>query len=199
MADKSARNLLDAIHACRKRDFWRVIFALGIRHVGARSAQILEDHFEDMNALKDATTDDLEQVPDIGPIVAQSIVDFFAEERIRGIIGRLAEAGLQCKRVRSAEATATPLTGRTFVLTGALSGMTRDQAGEAIRALGGTVTSSVSRKTTYLVCGADPGAKLKTAENFNVKILDEQRFTEFIEGHAKKGISAGSTGSDREF
>lgn len=181
MADKSAQNLLDGIEAGRKRDFWRLIFALGIRHVGARSAQMLEDHFEDMNALINADQQTLEKIPDIGPVVAKSIVDFFNQKRNRDIIRRLSKADLKLKRSKTSGELGDKLSGKSFVLTGTLSSFTRDEAGRKIRALGGSVGSSVSKKTSYVVAGTDPGSKLSKARKLGVKVLDESQFLKLLE------------------
>lgn len=182
MADKSAQNLLDGIKESKGRDFWRVIFALGIRHVGARSAQMLEEHFKDMRALMSARMDILEGIPDIGPVVAESITDFFRQKRNRDIIKRLQKAGFRFERSKTVAAErAGKLAGKIFVLTGTLSAFTRDETGEKIRALGGTVSSSVSKKTTYVVAGTDPGSKLANARKLGIEVLDENQFLKLLE------------------
>jgi len=182
MADTSAHNLLRNIETSKKRDFWRAIFALGIRHVGARSAQILEAHFENMGALMNASCESLQAIPDIGPVVADSIVRFMGVTRNREIIRLLGNAALNLERTVSATRPGNRLAGKTFVFTGALSAFTRDDAGERIRALGGTVSSSVSKKTTALVAGSDPGSKLSNARKLGVQILDEAQFLELLGG-----------------
>ena len=181
MAEKSARNLADGIAASRKRDFWRAIFALGIRHVGARSAQTLEEHFPDIDALAGANAEALEEIPDIGPIVAAAIVDFFAHERNRDVIARLRAAGVSLARPKSTGPVSDRLTGMTFVLTGGLEALTRDEAGEKIRVRGGKVSSSVSKKATYVVAGSDPGSKLAKARALGVQVLDEQAFLRLLD------------------
>jgi len=180
MAEKSAQNLLDGIEKSKQREFWRAIFALGIRHVGARSAQTLEEQFGDVQSLMKATPDELEQVRDIGAIVAESISRFFRDKRNRDIVQRLQDAGVNFTRtgpVRQGGKHA----GETFVLTGTLTAMTRDEAGERIRAAGGRVISSVSKKTTYVVAGTEPGSKLDKARELGVEILDEQAFVKMLE------------------
>lgn len=182
MGEKSADNLLAAITASKDRDLWRLIFALGIRHVGARSAQSLEARFASMDELMAADAATLEGIDDIGPIVAASIVGFFAEERNRQVVQALASAGVNMQSRRAAAPATGPLAGQTFVLTGSLSGMTRDQAGEKIRAAGGTVTSSVSKKTTAVIAGEKAGSKYDKAVKLGVPILDEAAFMELLKG-----------------
>lgn len=181
MGEKSARNLLDGIAASKDRDLWRVIFGLGIRHVGARSAQALEEHFPDMDALIAADDEALVAVNDIGPIVAASIVAYFAGERNREVISSLQKAGVRMQRKKAGAPKDGPLAGKTFVLTGSLESYTRDEAGERIRALGGTVTSSVSKKTDYVVAGESAGSKYDKAVKLGVTILDEAKFKELLE------------------
>jgi DNA ligase (NAD+) len=180
MAEKSARNLLDGIGASKQRDFRRVIFGLGIRQVGARSARTLEQHFGTMDALMKATREELELVPDVGPIVAECIQLFFRQDRNRDVIERLRKAGLRFERSADAVAAGDALAGKTFVLTGALSGMTRDEAGDRIRSLGGRLSSGVSKKTAYVVVGSEPGSKLARARKLGVEILDEEAFLELV-------------------
>jgi len=181
MADKSAQNLLDGIEAGRKRDFWRLIFALGIRHIGARSAQLLEEHFKDMNALIEADQQTLEKIPDIGPVVAKSIVDFFNQKRNRDIIGRLSKAGLNLKRSQTDGKRGDKLSGKSFVLTGTLLSFTRDEASRKIHALAGRVSSNVSKKTSYVVAGTNPGSNLAKARKLGVEVLDENQFLKLLE------------------
>jgi len=175
MAEKSARNLLDGVNDSKSRDFWRVIFALGIRHVGARSAQILEQHYESIDHLIEAPTDDLEAVPDIGPIVAKSIYESLHNQQNRVIIESLRDAGVNMKRTASPPSASSggAVAGRTFVLTGTLPTLTRDEAAEMIRRAGGTASSSVSKKTDYLVAGEKAGSKLEKANKLGVTVLDE--------------------------
>jgi len=181
MAEKSAENVLRGIEASKSRDLWRLIFGLGIRHVGARSAQTLEQHFADIDALMDADAETLERIPDIGPIVAQSIRSYMAEPRNREVIERLKAAGVNTARRGAARALGDALAGKTFVLTGALDRFSRDEASERIRALGGKVSSSVSKKTSYLVAGAAAGSKLAKARELGVGILDETAFLKLLE------------------
>lgn len=179
MAQKSAQNLRESIEASKRRDLWRTVFALGIRHVGVRSAQILEEHFPGVDKLMAAGSEELEQLPDIGPIVAQSIVGFFRQKRNRAVVSRLKKAGVAFER-SSAPAAGSRLADQTLVLTGTLSSMTRDEAGRRIRAQGGRVVSSVSKKTSCVIAGADPGSKLTEAQALGVSVLDEDGFLELL-------------------
>ncbi len=176
MAEKSAQNLLAGLEAAKHREFWRAIFALGIRQVGAKMAQTLEQHFADIDQLMAADLERLQQIRDMGPVAAQCIVDYFKVARNRTLVRRLQEAGVNFKRLASASAASARLTGRTFVLTGTLSRFTREQAEQAIRRRGGSVTSSVSKKTSYVVAGADPGSKLDKARSLGVPVLEESGF-----------------------
>lgn len=180
MAEKSARNLLDGIAASRKRELWRAIFGLGIRHVGAKSAQTLEKHFESMEAIASADREALEKLRDIGPVVAESIAGFFASQRNRDLITRMNDAGVTLVRSEAAVAQGGKLAGKTLVLTGTLAGFTRDEAGRRIRELGGDVSSSVSRKTSYVVAGTEAGSKLDKALKLGVPVLDEAGFVKLL-------------------
>jgi DNA ligase (NAD+) len=172
MGDKSAQNLLDEIAGSKKSDLARVIFAIGIRFVGERTAQFLADHFGSLVKLQAASEEELCQVEEVGPRIAQSIVEFFGEKRNRHVIEKLAKARLQLeqKKVRKAQGK---LAGKQFVLTGALPNMSRDEATRLIEEAGGRVTSSVSKKTDYVVVGAEPGSKLEKARSLGVNSIDE--------------------------
>ncbi|MBN1290645.1 MAG: NAD-dependent DNA ligase LigA [Candidatus Latescibacteria bacterium] len=178
MGEKSAENLISALEASKKKELWNLIFGLGIRHVGAGSARTLANTFNSLDALMNADAESLEAIGDIGPVVAESIMDFFGNETNRGILARLKEYGLPFKSEKH-EITANEFfAGKTFVLTGALDSMTRTEAGDIIRSLGGNVTSSVSKKTDYVVYGADAGSKLTKAQELGVETLDEEQFLE---------------------
>ncbi len=185
MADRSADNLIDGIRASRQREFWRLIFALGIRHVGQISAQRLEEHFENIDVLMSASVENLEKTPDVGPIVAKSIHDFLSGPPRRVLIKRLRESGVNMKRLASSQSSAGPLCGKTFVFTGTLADLTRDEATDLIRRAGGRVSSSVSAKTSFVVAGSDPGSKLARAEKLGVPILDENGFRKLV-GHPEQ-------------
>ncbi len=175
MGDKSAQRVLQGVEAARSRDMWRLIFALGIRHVGARSAQSLEEHFPSMDDLMAAGPDTLEAIPDVGPVVAKSIHSFFAEPRNQSIIEALREKNVNMQRL-STPVSEGPLKGKSFVLTGTLNQWTRDEAAEKIRALGGSISASVSKKTSYVVAGEKAGSKYDKAVKLGVTILDEESF-----------------------
>jgi len=171
MAEKSAANLVAAIEASRGRELNRFIFALGIRNVGEQTAKDLARHFGALDDLMAADHAALMQVPDVGPVVAESILAFFAESHNRAVIERLRQAGAW--RDGEARPLAGHLTGKTFVLTGTLPDLTRDQAKERIEAAGGKVAGSVSKKTDFVVAGADPGSKLTKAQELGITVLDE--------------------------
>jgi DNA ligase (NAD+) len=173
MADKSAANLLEQIGRSRDRDLSRVIHALGIRFVGEKTAELLADEFPNIEKLMEATEDDLQRVQEIGPRVAAAIRQFFLESRNRDLIRRLREAGVRMPHAPPARAGGA-FAGKTFVLTGALPGLTREEATRMITSRGGKVGSSVSRKTSYVVAGEDPGAKMAKARSLGIPILDEQ-------------------------
>ena len=177
--EKSAANLLDAISDSKERPIGRLIFALGIRHVGAENADILAGHFGGIGALSQATAEELTQIQGIGPKIAESIVAFFQNAANRSIIERLRQAGVALKE-RAGEKKDLPLKGRQFVLTGTLGVLTRGDAEARIKALGGSIGSSVSKKTTCVVAGADPGSKLEKAQKLGVKIISEDEFLKLI-------------------
>jgi DNA ligase (NAD+) len=173
MADKSAANLLAAIEKSKRTSLARFIFALGIRNVGEATAKDLARHFGGMDALMAADVEQLQQVPDVGPVVAASIARFFAEPHNVEVVGQLRAAGVAWEEGVPAVAAVSPLAGKTFVLTGTLPTLTRDAAKELIEAQGGKVAGSVSKKTHYVVAGAEAGSKLEKAQELGVTILDE--------------------------
>jgi DNA ligase (NAD+) len=172
MGDKSAQNLMDEIENSKKAELGRVIFALGIRFVGERTGQLLADHFASLDKLANASEEELVEAEEVGPRVAEAIQEFFHEKRNRAVIEKLRQAGLQFeqKRARKAEGK---LAGRQFVLTGTLPNYSRDQAKQMIEEAGGRVTGSVSKKTDYVVVGADAGSKLEKARALGVKTVEE--------------------------
>jgi DNA ligase (NAD+) len=177
---KSAENLLAAIQASRQNSLARLITALGIRHVGERAAQLLAERFGSLDRLMAASREELEAVPEIGPKIADSVLNFFSRDQNRRVVKKLAAAGVNTVARASAVRTAGPLAGKSFVLTGTLEEFTRQEAGKIIKNLGGHVVSSVSRKTDYVVVGRDPGQKYDKAINLGVKILRESEFKKLL-------------------
>ena len=171
MGDKSAQNVLDEIEASKKLPLERVIFGLGIRFVGERTAQFLAEHFGSLDALEKASEEELQEVNEVGPRIAASIAEFFAEPRNRELVEQLRKAGLTLKGEKKQRGTA--LAGKTFVLTGTLTKYTRDQAKQMIEDAGGRVSGSVSKKTDYVVAGTDAGSKLEKAKELGVSVIDE--------------------------
>jgi DNA ligase (NAD+) len=181
MAEKSASNTLAAIEASKKTTLARFIFALGIRNVGEATAKDLARHFGSLEALMAVEEGALQQVPDVGPVVAQSIAQFFAEPHNREVIAQLIAAGVHWEEGAGSPISTSPISGKTFVLTGTLPSLTRDEAKERIEALGGKVSGSVSKKTDYVVAGAEAGSKLVKAQELGVTILDEAGLMELLE------------------
>jgi len=177
LGPKSARNLLDEIEASKSRGLARLLFALGIRHVGERLAQTLAARFPSLGALEAAGRDELVQAEDVGPKVAESIAFFFAQPENRELLRRLRKAGVS-DRAAAAAAGPKPLAGQVFVITGTLSGLSRDEARELLEARGAEVGSSVTRKTTALIAGESPGSKLDRARELGVRIIGEREFLE---------------------
>jgi DNA ligase (NAD+) len=181
MGKKSAAKLVDQIERSKQNEVWRLLHALGIRHVGERGAQVLADHFGSVDAIEAASQDELEQVHEVGPVMAASVRSWFDEPSNRRLVQRLRDAGVRMVGERRRTATGPqPLAGKTFVLTGALGALSRDEAAARIEALGGKVVGSVSGKTSYLVVGAEPGSKLEKARRLGVAILDEPAFLGLI-------------------
>jgi len=174
-AEKSARNLLEQLERSKARELRRLLFGLGIRFVGDRAAQLLARHFRSLESLGKATVEEIDALYEIGPAVAQSVHDWFAQPANRRLVERLAEAGVKTAE-DAGEAGAQDWLGQQWVLTGGLSSMTRDEAKAAIEARGGRVTSSVSKKTTVVVAGTDAGSKLEKAKELGVEAIDEAAF-----------------------
>jgi DNA ligase (NAD+) len=176
--EKSVGNLLEGIETSKQKPFHRVLFALGIRHVGAGVAQVLAHHFTTIDDLRKARQEELESIYEIGPKIAESIVYFFREKRNVDMIERLRKAGV---KLRVDKKIAGPLSGKTLVLTGRLSAMTREEAKEFIEAAGGKVASSVSRSVDYLVAGEEAGSKLAKAKQLGIELWDEKKFLSVID------------------
>jgi DNA ligase (NAD+) len=173
MGDKSAANLMEEIENSKKAELARVIFAIGIRFVGERTAQFLADHFGSLDQLAAAGAEELTEVEEVGPRIAESIAAFFAEKRNREVVDKLRKAGLQFEHKKEVHKGNQPLDGKQFVLTGTLPGYSRDDAKKMIEDAGGRVVGSVSKKTDYVVVGAEPGSKLAKAKSLGVKTIDE--------------------------
>jgi DNA ligase (NAD+) len=182
MGKKSAAKLMGEIEKSKRNDVWRLLYGLGIRHVGERGAQVLADHFGSVDAIENATLEQLESVREIGPVLAASVRSFFDQPANRELIDGFRRAGLKLiGEVKRAPAGPQPLAGRTYVITGELSGMSREQAQAKLEALGAKVTGSVSKKTTALIVGSEPGAsKSEKAQALGIPTLDEQGFQELL-------------------
>ncbi len=176
LAAKIVRNIQNA----KRISLPKFIFALGIPGVGEHLANVLAKHFKSLDALRNATFDELIQIPEIGPNTAQSIVDFFADEHNRRFLEKLFSVGVEVEEIREEEEAEKPLSGKTFVFTGALSSMTRDEASELVESLGGRVSSSVSRKTDYVVVGENPGSKYDKAKKLGVTTITEEEFLKLV-------------------
>ena len=179
MGDKSAQNVLNEIEASKKLPLQRVIYGLGIRFVGERTAEFLAEHFGSLASIMNASEEELEQVNEVGPRIAQSIAEFFQEPRNRDLVEQLRNAGLTLKGKRKERGT--KLAGQTFVLTGTLAHYSRDEAKKMIEDAGGRVASSVSKKTDFVIAGADAGSKLDKARELGVKIVDEKGMKALLE------------------
>jgi DNA ligase (NAD+) len=182
MGEKSAANLLEAIQASKTRPLANVIFALGILHVGSQTAGLLARHFRSMERLATASAEEIAEIEGIGPIVAGAIHTYFQEPRNRQVVEKLHLAGVNMYlREDTAPASAGPLAGQEFVLTGTLTSYPRARAEELVHSLGGTASDSVTRRTTYLVVGDKPGSKLRRAQQLGVRVIREEAFLQLIQ------------------
>lgn len=179
MAEKSAQNLLEQIEKSKDTTLARFLHALGIPQVGEATAQLLADHFGSLDGIMDADRETLEQIHGIGPNMAEDVFSFFHEKHNREVIRDLLKAGIHWPAPARAKKD-SPLAGKTFVLTGGLASMTRDEAKRKLQAFGAKVTDSVSKKTDYVVVGEDPGSKAEKAQKLGVKVVDEKEFLELI-------------------
>ena len=178
MGEKSAQNMFEAIEKSKQNDLSRLITALGIRHIGTKAAKLLASHFGDIKAIMSATLSELESIEGFGSILANSTVDYFAVDENRRLVERLIELGVNTKSQKTV--TDTRFSGMTFVLTGTLPTYTRSAASEIIESLGGKVSGSVSKKTTYVLAGAEAGSKLDKANSLGVTVIDEDEFNSMI-------------------
>ncbi len=180
LGEKSVDNLLRAVEESKKQPFSKVLFALGIRYVGAGAAKKLTDHFDSIDKLMNADEEEISSIHEIGPSISASIKDFFSNETNRNLVLRLKNYGLNFSSKKKL-IKANFFTGKTFVLTGALSRFSREEAGDKITALGGKVTSSVSKKTDYVIAGESAGSKLTKAQSLGVKIMNEDEFLKHLD------------------
>jgi DNA ligase (NAD+) len=188
MGEKSADHILKSIASSKERGLVALLSALGIRFVGGKAAEILAGQFGSLEAISRAGVDELTAVPEIGPKIATSIAAFFCQEQTELVLDKLVQAGLKTEQeVVSAAPGILPLSGKAFVLTGTLGDWSRQEAEQRIKALGGKVSSSVSKKTDYVVAGADPGSKYTRAQQLGVDILGEEEFAALVTGHTKHG------------
>ena len=176
---KFAQNLIDSINASKENDLYRLITAFGIRHVGVKAAKILAKTYNDIDNLAEADVENLSQVEDIGPIVANSIREFFEQEQTKDLISRLKQAGVNTQRLKEDDEDER-FAGKTFVLTGSLENFSREEASNIIEKFGGKTSSSVSKKTSYVLAGEDAGSKLTKAQSLGVTIITEQEFADMI-------------------
>ncbi|MDP3769263.1 MAG: helix-hairpin-helix domain-containing protein, partial [Dehalococcoidia bacterium] len=179
-AQKKAEKLLAQIAASKGRGLSRLLYGLGIRHVGERAAQVLAEHFRSLKNLAKADEETLQEVPDVGPVMAKTIVQFFEEPATGQMLDRLAQAGVNTKELAPRRIGTQPFAGMTFVFTGELAGMSRPEAEALVRERGGKSSSSVSKATTYVVAGDAPGSKLAKANALEVKVLDEAKFRKLL-------------------
>jgi DNA ligase (NAD+) len=183
MGEKSADNLLRSIEQSKDRSLRRLIFALGIRHVGGEIAGILANHFGSIDALARAEQEELEEIPAVGPRIAESVYQWFRDEANLRVLDKLRRAGVRMAEEAPPAPPTGPLAGQSFVITGTLASMPRSRAEELVRGLGGATSDSVIKKTDYLVLGEAPGSKLQKAQQYGTKLLNEEEFLELLRKH----------------
>jgi len=182
MAVKSSQNVVDAIEESKDRQLNILIYALGIRYIGSNSARILTNHYSSIDELKKSSQKELLEIDEIGPVMAESIVNYFKSEHNLQVIEKLKEVGVRMEKEKEEENTKQHLEGKSFVFTGSLDSYTRKDASKLVRKYGGNVKSSVSSRTSYLVVGDNPGSKYEQAQDLDVEILDEDQFEQLIRG-----------------
>jgi DNA ligase (NAD+) len=182
MGEKSAQNLLVALEKSKQTALPRFLFGLGIRHVGESTARDLARHFGRLDAIMEATVEQLLEVPDVGPIVAESIHTFFAQPHNREVVEQLRACGVTWEEGDPVARAPKPLTGKTVVLTGTLPTLTRDEAKDLLEAAGAKVAGSVSKKTDYVIAGTEAGSKLDKARELGVPVLDEEGLQRLVRG-----------------
>jgi DNA ligase (NAD+) len=180
MGDKSAAKLAVSIEKSKNTTLARFLFALGIRDVGEATAEALARHFRTLDALRESTVEAIEEVPDIGPITAAHVHAFLAEGRNARVVDALIKAGVRWPEAHAVKTRRKDFDGKTFVLTGKLSSLSRDEAGDLVRELGGKIAGSVSKKTDFVVVGEDAGSKLKKAVELGLEVLDEDQFLKMV-------------------
>ena len=180
MGEKSAENLVKSLEKSKETTFARFLFALGIRDVGEATADALARHFRTLKSLKSSAVGEIEEVPDVGPITAAHVHAFLSESRNEKVIDSLIKLGVKWPEIQASKVRSKEFDGKTFVLTGKLASMSRDEAGDLVRDLGGTVAGSVSKKTDFVVVGEDAGSKLKKATELGIRILDEDEFLKLV-------------------
>ena len=190
MAQKSAQNVIDALSKSKQTTLSRFIYGLGIRNVGEATAKDLAAHFGSLQALLDADFEALLQINDVGPIVAESILQFLSEPHNRNVIKSMQDLGVQWPEQAAKQTNTGALQGKTFVLTGTLPNLARDFAQAKIEAAGGKVSGSVSKKTDYVVAGAEAGSKLEKAQSLNVMIINEANLLALLDNSASLQIEA---------
>ncbi|GAG08221.1 unnamed protein product [marine sediment metagenome] len=178
MAEKSAANIIKALENSKHPLLARFVYALGIRHVGEHIAQVLARNLSSLDALSQATEEELVAIPEIGPEVAQSVISFFREKGNRGEIKRLQKAGVTI--AETSKKLEEPLKGKTFLFTGALEGMSRDEAKDLVEQLGGEIASSAGKGVDYAVKGKEPGSKYAKARELGLTIIDEEEFKRLV-------------------
>lgn len=194
MADKSAENVIAAIDGSRRPPLARLVYALGIRHVGGHVAELLAAHFSTLEGLAAASAEGVRAVPGIGPTIAESVAAFFAREETQALVRKLRQVGVE--PVPPAGGVTGPLAGKMFVFTGTLAALSRRDAAARVTALGGTVGEAVSKQTDYLVAGEEPGTKLARARKAGVRVLDEPAFLRLLDGGPAEAAAAGSGGRE---
>ena len=177
---KFAQNLIDSINRSKENDLYRLITALGIRHVGTKASKILARKYKNIDNLMQATSEELGMIDDIGPIVADSIREFFLQDQTIDLINRLKQSGVNTKNLEE-ESIDNRFEGKIFVLTGSLEKFTRQEASDIIEKLGGKTSSTVSKKTSYVLAGEEAGSKLTKAQNLGIEIISEEQFQEMIQ------------------
>jgi len=180
MAEKSARNLLHALEQSKRTTLARFIYALGIREVGEATAEALAAYFGAIDAMMDAEVEVLQQVEDVGPVVAENIRHFFDQKKNRGIVNKILSQGVNWPQEDVAQQRLQTLEGKTYVISGTLDGLSRDQAASLLKMRGARVSGSVSAKTTAVISGENPGSKVAKAEELGVEILDQAGFERLL-------------------